>query len=134
MKKFYTKHFEIQWKDRWIRPFRLQDDYVYLTAEEALPQETLYYKFETFWKDMQSKNRYGFQSRITTFRKRPYVRVNECPLDGYQFNITAKNFRPMKTRWIYDEVKTTFHNLSRCVDSDLLMEYCRDRGVDYLVK
>lgn len=134
MKKFYTKHFEIQWKDRWIRPFRLQDDYVYLTAEEALPQETMYYHFETFWKDMQSKSRYGFQSKITVFRKRPYVRVNESPFDGDQFNITAKNFRPMKTRWVYDEVKTTFHNLSCCVDSDLLMEYCRDRGVDYLVK
>lgn len=134
MKKFYTKHFEIQWEGRWIRPFRLKDDYVYLTTEEALPQETMYYHFETFWKDMQSKSRYGFYSKITVFRKRPYVSVNESPLDRDQFNITAKNFRPMKTRWVYDEVKTTFHNLSRCVDSDLLMEYCRDRGVDYLVK
>lgn len=134
MKKFYTKHFEIQWEGKWIRPFRLQDNYVYLTAEEALPQETLYYKFETFWEDMRFKHWYGFYQKTTCFRKRPYVRVNESPFDGDQFNITAKNFRPMKTRWVYDEVKTTFHNLSCCVDSDLLMEYCRDRGVDYLVK
>ena len=134
MKKFYTEHFEIQWKGEWIRPFRLEDDYVYLTAEEALPQETMYYKFKTFWEDMRFKYRYGFHQETTFFCKRPCVRVNESSLDGHPFNITAKNFRPMKTRWVYDEVKTTFHNLSRCVDSDLLMEYCRDRGVDYLVK
>ena len=47
MKKFYTKHFEIYWEGKWIRPFRLKDVFVYREPTEATITEITYTHLQT---------------------------------------------------------------------------------------
>lgn len=129
MKKFYTKHFEIYWKGLWIRPFRLRETIKYLTSEEAQIIERQYVKFDNFYTEMVGMSTWGFERKQTLFRKRPYILVEEAPLDGYDFRITEKNFHPLKTRWIYEEVNTSILQLARYAKSDDFISYCRDRGL-----
>ena len=129
MKKFYTKHFEIYWKDRWVRPFRLRDCIKYLHPDEAETAERQYIKFDNFYNEMWAMSFWGFERKQTFFRKRPYVLVEEAPLDGYNFRITEKNFRPLKTRWIYEEVNTSIIQLAKYAKSDDFISYCKDRGL-----
>jgi hypothetical protein len=131
MKKFYTKHFEIYWKDRWIRPFRLRDCIKYLNPSEAETAERQYVNFDNFYNEMWGMSFWGFERKETFFRKRPYVLVEEAPLDGYNFRITAKNFRPLKARWVYEEVNTSIIQLAKYVSSDDFISYCADRGLEF---
>ena len=129
MKKFYTKNFEIYWKGTWIRPFRLRDCIKYLNPDEAETVETQYINFDNFYNEMRGMSFWGFERKETFFRKRPYVLVDEAPLDGYNFRITAKNFRPLKVRWIYNEINTSILQLARYAKSDDFISYCKDRGL-----
>lgn len=129
MKKFYTKHFEIYWKGKWIRPFRLRDCIKYLDPKEAETAERQYINFDNFYNEMWGMSFWGFERKETFFRKRPYVLVEEAPLDGYNFRITAKNFRPLKARWIYEEVNTSIIQLAKYAKSDDFISYCKDRGL-----
>jgi hypothetical protein len=72
---------------------------------------------------------WGFERKETFFRKRPYVLVDEAPLDGYNFRITEKNFRPLKVRWIYEEVIASIAWLAKNTKSDDFISYCKDRGL-----
>ena len=129
MKKFYTKHFEIYWKDRWVHPFRLRETIKYLTPEEAQIVERQYTHFNNFYIEMCGMSSWGFEQKQTFFGKRPYILVVESPLDGDQFRITEKNFRPLKTRWIYEEVNTSIIQLAKYTKSDDFISYCKDRGL-----
>lgn len=129
MKQFYTKHFEIYWKGLWIRPFRLREILKYLTPEEAETVERQYTRFDNFYDEMRGMSFWGFERKETFFKKRPYVLVEEAPLDGYNFRITEKNFRPLKTRWVYEELHTSITQLARYAKSDDFIEYCKDRGL-----
>lgn len=129
MKKFYTKHFEIYWKDRWVRPFRLRECIKYLNPDEAETVERQYVNFENFFTEMWGMSFWGFERKETFFRKRPYVLVEEAPFDGYNFRITEKNFRPLKVRWIYEEVNTSIVRLAKNAKSDDFISYCKDRGL-----
>ena len=129
MKQFYTKHFEIYWKDLWIRPFRLRETIKYLTPEEAQTVERQYINFRNFYIEMCGMSSWGFSQERTFFGKRPYILVEETPLDGYNFRITEKNFRPLKTRWVYEELHTSIVELARYTKSDDFIEYCKDRGL-----
>jgi hypothetical protein len=129
MKKFYTKHFEIYWEGRWVRPFRLRDCIKYLNPDEAETVETQYINFDNFYNEMQGMSFWGFERKETFFRKRPYVLVDEAPLDGYNFRITEKNFRPLKVRWIYEEVNASIAWLAKNTKSDDFISYCKDRGL-----
>ena len=129
MKQFYTKHFEIYWKGSWIRPFRLREILKYLTPEEAETVERQYTRFDNFYDEMRGMSFWGFERKETFFKKRPYVLVEEAPLDGYNFRITEKNFRPLKTRWVYEELHTSITQLARYAKSDDFIEYCKDRGL-----
>jgi hypothetical protein len=129
MKKFYTKHFEIYWEDRWVRPFRLRDCIKYLNPDEAETVETQYINFDNFYNEMRGMSFWGFERKETFFRKRPYVLVDEAPLDGYNFRITEKNFRPLKVRWIYEEVNASIAWLAKNTKSDDFISYCKDRGL-----
>ena len=71
----------------------------------------------------------GIERKETFFRKRPYVLVEEAPLDGYTFRITAKNFCPLKIRWVYEEVNTSIVQLAKYAKSDDFISYCKDRGL-----
>lgn len=129
MKKFYTKHFEIYWKDTWIRPFRLRECIKYLSPDEAETVETQFTNFDNFYDKMWGMSFWGFEREETFFRKRPYVLVKEAPLDGYSFRITAKNFRPLKVRWFYEEINTSILQLAKYAKSDDFISYCKDRGL-----
>jgi hypothetical protein len=131
MKQFYTKHFEIYWKGLWIRPFRLRETIKYLAPEEAQTVERQYTNFKNFYIEMCGMSSWGFEQKQTFFRKRPYILVEEAPLDGYQFRITEKNFRPLKTRWIYEELHTSITQLARYAKSDDFISYCADRGLEF---
>ena len=131
MKKFYTKHFEIYWKDKWIRPFLLRDCIKYLSPSEAETVEKRYINFDNFYNEMWEMSFWGFERKETSFKKRPYVLVKETPFDGHNFRITAKNFRPLKVRWIYDEINTSIVHLAKYVKSDDFISYCADRGLEF---
>lgn len=129
MKQFYTKHFEIYWKGLWIRPFRLRETIKYRDPEEVQIIERQYTNFRNFYIEMCGMSSWGFEQKRTFFRKRPYILVEEAPLDGYNFRITEKNFRPLKTRWVYEELHTSIAQLARYANSDDFVEYCKDRGL-----
>ena len=129
MKKFYTRHFEIYWKGKWIRPFRLKDVFVYREPTEVAITEITYTHFKNFYNEMGGLRSWGFEKKTSLIRKKPYVLVEESPFDGHSFRITEKNFRPLKVRWIYDEADGTIIQLARWVSADDFLEYCKDRGV-----
>ena len=128
MKEIYDYRFEYKmdgWKN--FVDTSIWKHVRYLTPEEAQP---LYFTIKTFDElvDLVQNDLFINAELSKNLFRKTIVRLSNVE-DSYSTTITAKNFKPIEVRCVYNKMNLSMKGLADTLDADSFCEYLRDRGI-----
>lgn len=128
MKEIYNYRFEYKmdgWKN--FVDTSIYKHIRYLTPEEA---QTLNFTIKTFDElvDLVRNDLFMNAGLSKNLFRKTIVRLNNVE-DSFPTTVTAKNFKPIEVRCVYNKISLSMKGLADTLDADSFCEYLRDRGI-----
>ena len=128
MKEIYDYRFEYKmegWKN--FVDTSIWKHVRYLAPEEA---ETLNFTIKTFDElvDLVRNDLFMNAELSKNLFRKTVVRLSNVE-DYYSTVVTAKNFKPIEVRCVYNKMSVSMKELAEALDSDSFCEYLKDRGI-----
>ena len=128
MKEVYDYRFEYKmkgWKD--FVDTSIWKHVRYLDSEEAQPLNFTIKTFDELVDLVRDDLFMNAKLSKNLFRK-AVVRLSNVE-DYYSTVVTAKNFKPIEVRCVYNKINMSMNGLADTLDSDSFCKYLRDRGI-----
>ena len=128
MKEIYDFRFEYKmegWKN--FVDTSIWKHIKYLVPEEA---QTLNFTIKTFDEliDLVEKDLFMNAEISKNFFKKTVIWLNDAGSFS-PIEVTAKNFKPIEVRYVYNKMSASMKELAEALDSDSFCEYLKDRGI-----
>lgn len=128
MKEIYDYRFEYK-MDGWENfvDTSIWEHVRYLAPEEA---ETLNFTIKSFDElvDLVRDGLFMNAELSKNLFRKTVVRLSNVE-DYYSTPVTAKNFKPIEVRCVYNKMSMSMKGLADALDADSFCEYLKDRGV-----
>lgn len=128
MKEIYDYRFEYKmegWKN--FVDTSIWKHVRYLASEDAQPLNFTIKTFDELVDLVKDDLFMNAELSKNLFRK-TVVRLSNVE-DYYSTVVTAKNFKPIKIRCVYNKLSASMKELADTLDADSFCEYLRDRGI-----
>ena len=128
MKEIYDYRFEYKmdgWKN--FVDTSIWKHVRYLTPEEAQPLNFTIKTFDELVDLVRDDLFMNAELSKNLFRK-TIVRLRNVK-DSYSTTVTAKNFKPIEVRCVYNKMNLSVKGLADTLDADSFCEYLRNRGI-----
>ena len=99
----------------------------YLTPEEAQPLNFTIKTFDELVDLVRNDLFMNAELSKNLFRK-TVVRLNNVE-DYFSTTVTAKNFKPIEVRCVYNKMNLSMKGLADTLNADSFCEYLKDRGI-----
>ena len=128
MKEIYDYRFEYKmdgWKN--FVDTSIYKHIRYLTSEEAQPLNFTIKTFDELVDLVRNDLFMNAELSKNLFRKTIVLLSNAE--DFFSTTVTAKNFKPIEVRCVYNKMSLSMKGLADTLDSDSFCEYLKDRGI-----